>query len=151
MMILADVVWPSLFLAGRLFAWWIIGAGLLIEWAFVIRLTRTTLVRAGVMTVVMNAISAAVGIVGIPLSGIIWEFIAAATVMPLFNWGTFNPVTWFVSCILAALLNTVVETASLRLLFRVAWTKRLFWWLALANAITVGMALISIMISPPST
>lgn len=146
-MILADVVWPSLYLVDRLFAWWIIGAGLLIEWAFVFRLTRSTLLRAGAMTVVMNVISTLVGIVGIPLSGIIWEFVAA----PLFNLGTFSPITWFVSCVLAALLSTVVETASLCLIFRVAWTRRLFWWLALANAITTGMALISIMLSPTST
>ena len=130
-MIFADVVWPSMFLTGRLFAWWIIVAGLVIEWGFVLRLTQTTLLRAGIMTLVMNTVSAGVGILAIPVSGLLWEFVAMVTVQPLFHWGTFNPITWFVSCILAAFLNTIIETASLRLIFKVAWTKRLFWSLTL--------------------
>jgi hypothetical protein len=149
MMILADLVWPSLVLGGRLYAWWIIAAGLLVEWVFVLRLTRATLFRSAIMTVVMNAISAGVGIFGIPLSGLLWELVASVTILPLFHWGTFNLVTWLISCVLAALLSTVVETASLRWIFKVPWTWRLFWWLALANAITVGMAMVSIMVSPP--
>jgi len=149
MIILADVVWPSLFLGGRLFTWWIIVTGLVIEFFFILRLTRATPFRAGLMTVVMNAVSTGIGIVGIPLSGILWELIATVTILPAFHWGTFNPVTWLVSCLLAALLNTVIEMGSLRLIFRVAWTKRLFWWLALANMITVGMAMTSIMMQPP--
>ncbi len=151
MIIFADVVWPSLFLAGRLFTWWIIVAGLVVEFFFVFWLTRVNPLRAGLMTVVMNAVSTGIGIVGIPLSGILWELMATITILPLFHWGTFNPVTWFVSCVLATLLNTVIETGSLRLIFKVAWTKRLFWWLALANVITVGMAMVSIMMHPPRT
>jgi hypothetical protein len=151
MVILADIVWPSLFLAMRIYSWWIIGAGLIIEYIFLIRLTRTTWLRAGLMTIVMNAISSCVGIFGIPLSGILWELIASITILPLFDWGTFNPISWIVSCTLAVLLNTVIETASLRLIFKMPWTIRLFLWLALANLITVGMAFVSIMLSMPHT
>ena len=103
------------------------------------------------MTVVMNIVSTTVGILGIPLSGLLWELIASITIQPIFNWGTFNPVTWLISCVLAASLNTVLEVATLRLLFKISWTKKLFWWLAVANFITVGMAIISIMIFPPKT
>jgi len=149
--ILANVVWPSLFLTQRLSAWWIIGAGLVIEWAFVRRLTQTSILRSAIMTVVMNIVSTTVGILGIPLSGLLWELIASITIQPIFNWGTFNPVTWLISCVLAASLNTVLEVATLRLLFKISWTKKLFWWLAVANFITVGMAIISIMIIPPKT
>ena len=42
MFILADLVWPSLVLEGRLFAWWIVAAGLVIEFFFVRWLTRAT-------------------------------------------------------------------------------------------------------------
>jgi hypothetical protein len=101
------------------------------------------------MTVVMNAVSAGIGVVGIPLSGFVWELIATITIIPLFHWGTFNPVTWFVSCLLAASLNTVVEAGSLRFIFKVPCTKRLVSWLGLANMITVGMAMASIMSRPP--
>jgi len=149
MTVLANVVWPALYLGGRLFTWWIIGTGLVIELFFVLWLTKATPARAVLMTLAMNALSAVVGIFGIPLSGIVWELIASITIMPLFDWGTFNPVTWFVTCLLAALLNAVIETASLCLIFKVAWTRRLFWWLALANFVTVGIAMVSIMMKPP--
>lgn len=151
MTMIANVVWPSLYLGGRLFTWWIIGTGLVIEFFFVLWLTKATLPRAGLMTLAMNAVSAGIGIIGIPLSGIVWELIASITIMPLFDWGTFNPVTWFVSCVLAAFLNAAVETASLRFIFKVAWTRRSFLWLALANFITVGLAMASIMMRPPQT
>ena len=151
MTMIANVVWPSLYLGGRLFTWWIIGTGLVIEFFFVLWLTKATLPRSGLMTLAMNAVSAGIGIIGIPLSGIVWELIASITIMPLFDWGTFNPVTWFVSCVLAALLNAAVETTSLRFLFKVTWTRRSFLWLALANFVTVGMAMVSIMMRPPQT
>ncbi len=146
---LADVVWPSLFLGDSLLTWWIILAGLVVEFFFILWLTSGTPVRAALMAVTVNIVSAAIGIVGIPLSGLLWELLATITILPLFEWGTFNPVTWFVSCLLAAMLNTVVEVGSLRLIFKVRWTKRLFWWLALANMITVGMAMATIMMRPP--
>lgn len=151
MILLADIVWPSLLLGGRLFTWWIIGTGLVVEFIFVLWLTRSAPLRAVVMTVTMNAVSAGIGLIGIPLSGLLWELIACISILPLFHWGTFNPVTWFVSCVLAAMLNTVIETACLRFLFKVEWTRRLFWWLAFANFVTVGIALVSIMMSPPQT
>jgi hypothetical protein len=69
--IVADVVWPSLFLEGRLFAWWIVAAGLAIEFFFVLRLTRSSPPRAALMTLVMNGISSALGIFAIPISGIL--------------------------------------------------------------------------------
>jgi hypothetical protein len=146
---LADVVWPSLFLAERMLSWWIIAAGLVIEFFFVRWLTGAVPGRAALMTLVMNAISTAAGVVAIPISGLAWELIASVSLLPLMNWGTFNPVTWLVSAVLAALVNAVIEVGSLRLIFKVPLSKRLFWWLAVANFITAGMALASLMIVPP--
>jgi hypothetical protein len=149
MYFLADIVWPSLFLTERLYTWWIIITGLIIEFIFVLKLTHASVLKAILMTLVMNGISAAIGIIGIPFSGVLWELIATVTIMPLFHWGTFNPITWLVSCILAALLNTAIECISLRLIFKVNWTKILFWFLLVANFISVGMAMVSIMIKSP--
>ena len=147
--IIANVVWPSLYLSVRMQSAWIIGAGLVIEFFFILWLTKASIPRACLMTLAMNVVSTVVGIFGIPLSGLAWEFIATATVKPVFGWGTFNPVTWFASCVLAALLNAVIETGSLRLAFKTAWSKRLFWWLVVANLVTVGIAMVSIMQHPP--
>ena len=128
---------------------WIIGAGLVIEFFFILWLTKASIPRACLMTLAMNVVSTIVGIFGIPLSGLAWEFVAAVTVMPIFGWGTFNPVTWFASCVLAALLNALVETGSLRLVFKTTWSKRIFWWLVVVNLVTVGISMASIMMQPP--
>lgn len=96
----------------------------------------------------MNVASSGVGLIGSPLSGILWELIASITILPLFQWGTFNPVSWIISSVLAALLNTVIEVECLRRFFKVVYAKRIFGWLAFANSLTVGMALLSLMLDP---
>ncbi|MBC1193058.1 MAG: hypothetical protein ACK47N_18760 [Microcystis sp.] len=149
MMILANVIWPSLYLVERINTWWIVGISLLIEFLCLIWLTQEKIWKVGLMTLVMNLVSTVVGIVGIPLSGIVWELIATITIHPLFHWGTFNPVTWIVSCILAALLNAVVEVMSLIWIFKFRWTAKIFWCLVIANGITVSIAYWTILLTPP--
>ena len=69
-MILANVIWPSLYLVERINTWWIVGISLLIEFLCLIWLTQEKIWKVGLMTLVMNLVSTVVGIVGIPLSGI---------------------------------------------------------------------------------
>jgi hypothetical protein len=149
MMILANVIWPSLYLVERINTWWIVGISLLIEFLCLIWLTQEKIWKVGLMTLVMNLISTAVGIIGIPLSGIAWELIATITIHPLFHWGTFNPVTWIVSCILAALLNAAIEMMSLIWIFKIRWTAKTFGCLVFANGITVSIAYRTILLAPP--
>jgi hypothetical protein len=88
--VLADVVWPALFLAGRMMAWWAIGLGLVVE--------------AG---------------------------------------------TWAATFIFAVFIDAALEASVLRYGFKQRPFKRLFWWLALANAISVGIAMASLFKYPP--
>ncbi len=62
MSMLADVVRESLYLDGRLFAWWIIVTGVL-EFFFVLWVARAHPLRASLMTVAMNAASTGVGMI----------------------------------------------------------------------------------------
>src|ERR1700756_2632395 len=105
----ADVVWPALFLETRLITWWTIALGLLIEFFFVRWLFSLTAKKAAIATVVANAVSALLGIPLIPIAGIAWEFFPASLYMRAWNWGTFNPVTWAATFVLACLITTVIE------------------------------------------
>lgn len=149
-MILANVIWPSLYLVERINTWWIVVISVLIEFLCLIWLTQEKIWKVGLMTFVMNLLSTAVGIIGIPLSGILWELIATITIHPLFHWGTFNPVTWIVSGILAALLNALVEWRSLIWIFKIRSTAKTFGCLIIANGITVSIAGWTLLLTPLS-
>jgi hypothetical protein len=97
----------------------------------------------------MNLASALLGIVLIPLSGIGWELLASITIYPLLNVGSFNPVTWTASVILAAITNAVVESFVLQRSFGLVLGRRGFWLLAAVNLVTVSIAAVSIILDPP--
>ncbi len=97
----------------------------------------------------MNLASTVLGIVLIPLSGFVWELLASFTIYPLLNVGTFNPVTWGATLLLAAGVNAVVEGSVLRYGFKQALGRRGFWILFAANLVSVAIAFVSILMRPP--
>ena len=147
--LLANVVWPALYLSSRMLAVWPIAAGLLVELFFVRYVTNLRGARCVAGDVTMNLASAALGIVLIPLSGIIWELLATITIQPLFSVGTFNPVTFGTTVLLAAGVNTVVEGFVLRRGFKQTLGRRGFWLLFAANLVSVSIAVVSILMRPP--
>jgi hypothetical protein len=149
--ILADLVWPALFLAGRLMAWWAIALGLLVELFFVRWLTGFSWAKSIVADITMNAASALLGVFLIPLAGVAWEFFPGSILYKVFNIGTFNPGTWIATFLFAVFINSALETTVLRYGFKQRPFKRFFWWLALANAISVGIAFGSLFKYPPRT
>jgi hypothetical protein len=149
--LLADVVWPALFLAGRLMAWWAIALGLLVELFFVRLLTGFSWPKSALVDIAMNAASTLLGLFLVPIAGFAWEFSVGRVLYKLFNIGTFNPGTWLATFLLAVFLNAALETAVLRYAFKQKPFKRFFWWLALANAVSVGIALGSLFMYPPRT
>jgi hypothetical protein len=149
--LLADVVWPALFLEGRLLAWWVILIGLAVEWPFVRFLTHFTWKKALIANVAMNAASTIIGVILLPAAGIGWEFIGEATFYHRLNVGTFNPVTWCATFLLAVLLSAAIELLTLRIAFKQKLGVRGFWWLCVANSISAGLAFWSIFRFPPHT
>ena len=146
---LADVVWPALWLAGRLVAVWSIAIGLIVELFFVRWLTGFGWGKAVLADVAMNAASSLIGVFLIPVAGLAWEFSAGITLDKVFNIGTFNPFTWAATFVVAVFVNSALETTVLRYGFKQRPFKRFFWWLALANAISVGIAMASLFKYPP--
>jgi hypothetical protein len=140
--ILGDVVWPALFLEDRLLSVWVIVAGLLIEYFFVWRITSLGAVRAIWANLAMNAASTLLGIVLLPFTGLLIALFPGELI------GTFNPITWGLTFLLAVFLNTWIEYLVLWKAFKQDLSKRKFWLLALANALSVGFAFVTFLIYP---
>jgi hypothetical protein len=145
----SDVVWPALYLETRLFTWWAIGLGLLIEFFFVRWLFALSPTKAALATLAANAVSALLGFVLIPLSGIVWEVFPGLLIYPLFHMGTFNPLTWAATFILACLVTTGLEAIVYRFGFKFMVRRREFGWLLIANALSVAVAFVSVFVAPP--
>jgi hypothetical protein len=146
--ILADVVWPALFVENRLLSMWVILAGLVVEYFFVRRITRLSVKKSILADVSMNAASTLLGIVLIPVAGLAWEVFPGIILFKWFNLGTFNPGTWLATFCFAVLINAALETFVLAKLFKQQLGKRGFRWLCLANAVSVGIAYASFFIFP---
>jgi hypothetical protein len=149
--IFADIVWPALFLEGRIASWWGIGVGLAVEYLFVRAITGLVPSRAALADVAMNAASTLLGLILIPTAGVVWEFFPGNALYTVFNIGTFNPGTWAATIVMAAAINTFIERFVLRTCFKQQVTKGGFWLLFAANGITVTLAFISIIYLPPRT
>lgn len=148
-MIFADVVWPALYLENRILTWWAIGIGLIIEFIFVSYLFKTSPAKAALMTLTANGASTIIGIILIPILGIVWELFPGIIIYKVFNIGTFNPITWTATFIIATLSNGAIETLSYKWIFKQRITKTVFWLICLANLFSVGIALATVFLYPP--
>jgi hypothetical protein len=104
--------------------------------------------RALIATIAMNVASAGAGLVLIPLLGIAWEIFPGLVFYHAFHMGTFNPVTWAATFVMAVAANSVVELATLKKWFAVPWNRRNLLFLGLANTVSVGMAYVSFLYDP---
>jgi hypothetical protein len=148
--VLADVVWPSLFLEQRLLSTWVIVAGLLIEWLVLWRGGfGLTWKKAVIVDVVMNFASTVVGIALVPLAGLAWEFLPGRLIYTVWHHGTFNPMTWIATLVLAVAITLGIEAMVVRGVFKILLGHRRFWTLAAANLATVSIAFVSVFVNPP--
>ena len=145
----ADVVWPALFLGSRLVTWWAIATGLVVEYFFVRQLFGFGVRKAIVADACMNLASTLLGILLIPIAGIVWEFFPGIILYKVFNVGTFNPGTWTMTFLFAVAINAVLESLVIRWVFKTKVDKRGFWGLFIANAVSVGVAFGSLFVLLP--
>lgn len=138
---MANVVWPALYLVGGFYTWWVIAIGLAIEFIAIQRLFALNPSRAALVDVTANAVSALLGVVLIPLAGIIYEFFPGSLVNWAFSWGTFNPIAWVATVLLGAAVNLFVEGQVMKRIFSITLSKRTQLVLYVTNLITVTMAL----------
>jgi hypothetical protein len=143
--IIANAIWPALFLEKHLVAQWPILIGLAIEYLFVRKLTTLSPLQTLWADIAMNGASALVGIFLIPLAGLVWEVFPGLILYFFFHLGTFNPGTWIATFVMAVAINAFVEWFVLQRFFK---QKQLgmqaFWILCIANALTVAVAFVSL-------
>jgi hypothetical protein len=146
--IIANAIWPALFLEKHLVAQWPILIGLAIEYLFVRKLTTLSPLQALWADIAINGASALLGIFLVPLAGLVWEFFPGLILYFFFHLGTFNPGTWIATFFIAAAINAVVEWFVLKRFFQ---QKQLglqaFWILYIANTLTVAVAFVSLIYS----
>ncbi len=130
----ANIVWPSLYIVQGLLSWYIILAGLIIEFGFIKFFAKQDWLKSALISLVMNVISAAVGFLLIPISGLVTELLLAP-----FDGGTFQLSHWIVSYVFAVLCNVLIEGLSIKWIFKI---RKSFWWLFSANAISVVLCIL---------
>ena len=140
----ADVVWPGLYIAKGIVSWQPILAGLVVELYFVMKITKYSLKKSILVDFAMNGCSAIVGIVAIPVLGLIWEVWPGQIINEYFHVGTFNILSWAGVYLLSVLLNTYIESLAVRLIFKFKFTMMNIFWLFIANLISIGLVLIYI-------
>ena len=127
----ANMVWPSLYISEGMRSWNVILIGLVIEIIFVKYFLKQLYLKSVLIAFVMNLTSTILGIIVIPLSGFIGEVL-----MIPFGTGTFHPTHWLVSYVFAILSNVLIEGLTIKIVFKKGF-KKMFWWLCVANAISV--------------
>lgn len=144
----ADVVWPALYLQARLLSVWPIIIGLIIEYLFLLYYFKLSIKRAILADLAMNAVSSGLGIIMIPIIGLGWEYFPGEIINDFFHFGTFNPITWTATCIIAVIINTLLEALVLLIVFKTKIKIKGFGMLFVANAISVAIAMASLHFFP---
>lgn len=89
-----------------------------------------------------------IGVLLIPLAGIVWEVGPGLLMYRVLGVGTFNPVTWTTTVVLAALISASIEVLALRWPFRHYIGRRGFAVLTLANLASTAVAAVSLVVWP---
>lgn len=139
----ADAVWPSMYIAAGRVSISVIIVGLLIEIGFVKYFTKVSWIKTIIVAIVMNAASATLGSILIAYSGVFGLILSLTmTSIALFGW-----FQWLISYALAIFINTVVEGITIRLILKLPLSKT-YRWLAVVNAITIGICAIYLYLFP---
>ena len=146
----ANLVWPALHAEAKVSSIYIILLSLLIEYAVIRWLFKQNIKKSILYALSANLASGLFGLILRPLSGVIWELSLGKLVMIIFDWGTFNPVAWFCVPIIGGLINAVIEIQVIKRVWKQETVKKDLYILLLVNWITVGLATIWVVISPPT-
>jgi hypothetical protein len=147
-LVIANVVWPALYAEAKVSSLPIIALSLAIEFFFFRRLFNLSSKKALLYDLAANLSSGLVGLIGRPLSGILYELTIGMLVMWIFDWGTFNPVTWVSVPIFGGALNAIIELFTIRIIWKHKITKKNFFWVWLANIITISIATAWVVMHP---
>ena len=138
----ANLIWPSIYIVEQYYVWYVILIGLLIEIAAAHKFLKTSWKKSTLVMVAANAISALLGLLLIPVSGLLVEILTIP-----FGGGTFGLLNWILDYLCAVLVNACVEGLALKWIFKYPF-KPNFLWLFVANLVSVLICIISLCFNP---
>ena len=143
----ADVIWPALYITKGMLSLKVIILGLIIETLFVKIFTKTDWKKSCLVSVLMNLITSLLGIILIPLFGLLSELVFDFVFHSYdkFGIGTFHWSHWLVSYIMVIILNTLIEAFVIKKALKLNY-KNILWWLFIANAISVLICFLMLII-----
>lgn len=146
----ADVVWPALYLEERILSFWPIIIGLAIEFWFIKYVFSLNIKKSAIATFAANFLSTIVGVIAIPLTGLVLDIVPELLIYNVFDIGTFNPFAWTMTFIEACLINSYLETIIYRKILNISYSmrSRQFIWVFIANICSVAIALASLWFIP---
>ncbi len=136
--VMADVIWPSIYIVEGMESIIVIASGFVMEVLCVKFFAKQKWIKSILISAVMNAISTIVGIILIPMSGILVEFI----LLP-FDSGTFAISHWIFDYLMVVLCNVLIEGLVVNYIFNIKF-KKAFWWLFCANLLSVIICVFSL-------
>ncbi len=132
----ANMIWPSIYIVGQYYAWYVILVALMIEILAAHFCLKITWGRSALIMFVANAISAILGLLLIPASGILVEVLTTP-----FGGGTFDLSHWILDYLCVVFSNTAVEGLALKWIFKYPFKSNLAWLLC-ANTVSVIVSVI---------
>jgi len=139
----ANLIWPEIVFTKRIVEWWIIAAGLVIEFLFLWWMFRLPLWKTLVVVVVANAVSALIGFVLLPWLGYLRELLLSPLRLP-----TFRLPNLLTALVLLTAFNVLIEGLVYRYAFGLRFGRRNIVWLILANAASAAVMFVSFSFVP---
>jgi hypothetical protein len=136
--LMANMIWPGLYLYHYLFSLYSIIPALIVEWIAIKYIFNFSLQRAFVIATIVNVVSAAVGyIVYGPAS-----FLYQVGLESLKLTGTFNYASWFANYVFAIFFTTILEYYAIRFIFKIKFPlkSRPFFYFLFANVVSVSLS-----------
>lgn len=137
---MANMIWPSIYIVDGYYSWYVILSGLIIETIAARFFLKLTWLNAFLTMFGVNLISALLGLVLIPVSGIVVE----VAMLP-FGSPTFSIVNWVLDFTAVFVVNSIVEGLALKWIYKYPFKKN-FRWLLAANAVSVLICFVSMLI-----
>ena len=146
----ADIVWPSLYIAEGMASLPVILAGLVVEIFFVKYCTKIKWLKAIAVAFLMNLVTSVIGLYTNALSGFILDLILYYGIgyhSRFWPFPEFGLDHWILHYTAIIFTNTLIEGGVVRLTLKLK-LKNTFWWLFLANTISVMLCAIYIHFVP---
>ena len=147
-LVLADFAWPGLLFTQGYWSWWVVLVGLAIEYFVVWKVFELAPSRAIRADLVMNGLSASLGMVVVAIADFGWQFSLGQAIFHASHRPEPVVATWGPTAVFSILVSTVVEVLVLYKVFKARVTRNRVAILALANAITVTLAFLEMYRNP---